>query len=463
VVTTRSTGAPGVTTIDSAPVFQKTLWSVTWPLLLSLACSFSLHFVDAFFLARVSDTAAAAAGALFPVLGATLVVFSAVGQAGASVAAQLLGARREPEVPVTYLALVLWNLALGVLTSAAFWLLRDLLPAWLGLEGEIGQHASRYLSIIGSFQFLKAAQIAYGNILTSRGETRWSAAEAVLTNVVNVALNLMFLHGVGVPRLGVAGVAWATAAALFVGLVFTMCVVHWHLGVRFPKPSGVVFIQRLRQVLRIGLPSALEPVTYQAMQTLLNLVIVGWGERALAARAYVFSFVMVTTILWGLAFGIGTQIVIAHLVGAERFEDAQRQMRQSLLAAVLGNLLLSLLLALAHRPLLAMLTDDVGVRAEAAPLFWLGMLVEPARAVNIVAGGALRSSGDARYVSFVGLSMMWVVGLPACYVLGQVMGLGLSGIWLGFAVDELSRGIVNYRRWQSGRWQAHRVVVAKLS
>ena len=60
------------------------LWKVTWPLFISLSLSLSLIFTDAFFLSRISDEAAGAAGALNPLLGATVVLFSAVGQAGAS-------------------------------------------------------------------------------------------------------------------------------------------------------------------------------------------------------------------------------------------------------------------------------------------------------------------------------------------------------------------------------------------
>jgi Na+-driven multidrug efflux pump len=132
-------------------------------------------------------------------------------------------------------------------------------------------------------------------------------------------------------------------------------------------------------------------------------------------------------------------------------------MRKGLLWALTGNVLLSLALALFQKPLLSLLTHDPAVHALAAPLFWLGLLVEPARAVNIVAGGALRSTGDARYTSIVGLSMMWTVGLPVCYLLSHVLKLGLPGLWLGFAIDEASRAWVSYRRWQSGRWRVQRV------
>ncbi len=441
--------------------FNQSLWSVAWPLLVSLTLSMSLTFVDSFFLARISDRAAAAAGALLPVLGATLVVFSAVGQAGSSVAAQLLGARRHAEVPIVYLSLVLFNLGLGLCTSLAFLLLHRALPTWLGLHGEMAQHAATYLGILGSFQFLKATQIGYGNILNSRGKTRWVLCEALLTNVCNVTLNYMFMKGsLGLPRLGVAGVALSTVLSLAVGLLFTLSVVHFGLRIRFPlRPPRAEFVARMRRVLDIGLPSALEPIAYQGAQMMVNALVVSWGANALAARTYVFNFAMVSTILWGAAFGIGAQVTIAHHIGAEDFAGAERQMQKGLVFAISGNFVLSALLTLFHRPLLATLTSSAAITELASPLFLLGLLVEPSRAVNIVAGGALRSSGDARYTALTGSFMMWGFGLPACYLFGKYLGWGLPGVWLGLGLDELSRGIVNYRRWRSGRWKEFRVSV----
>ncbi|MGC4093462.1 MAG: MATE family efflux transporter [Polyangiaceae bacterium] len=438
---------------------RPTLWGVAWPLLASLTLTLSLNFVDSYFLAKISDQAAAAAGALLPLLGATLVVFTAVGQAGASVAAQLLGARRDEEVPTVYFALLLFNLSLGVVTSSTFWALHDTLPSWLGLSGGIHAQASKYLGIIGSFQFLKALQIGYGNILNSRGKTKWVLCEAAITNSCNLLLNLGFLHGAcGLPKLGVAGVALATVLSLGLGLVFTMIVVHVGLGVRLPwPPNPKLFWNRLKRVLDIGLPSALEPISYQSAQMTLNALIVGWGPSALAARTYVFNFIMVTTILWAAAFGIGTQVVIAHRVGAEDFAGADKEMRRGLRFGVLGNLAIASVLLLLHRPLLSTLTRSAEIHALASPLFLIGLLVEPSRAVNIVAGGALRSSGDARYVALVGSAMMWCIGVPTCFLLGKWLGFGLAGIWLGLAVDELTRGIVNYRRWRTGRWKDFRV------
>jgi len=430
------------------------LWRLTWPLFISLALSLSLSFTDAFFLSRISDAAAGAAGAINPVLGATIVLFSAIGQAGASVAGRLIGARRHAELPLTYLALLGFNLSVGLVVSVTLFAIHGYLPGWLGLRGESAAFGRTYLGVLGSFQVLKAVQLAYGNMLTSRGETRWVLFEAVATNVANISLNLAIRHGAFGLRPSVAAVASATVISLAFGMLFTVAVVHVRFGVRFPIRTPLRELrERLRPILKIGLPSASEPVAYQCAQLVINLLVISYGATALAARTYVVSFITVSTVLWSIAWGIGAQIVISHRVGAGKFEEANRELHRALGFAMSGNFTMALLLALFHRPLLGLLTHDPEVLRKATPLFFLAIVGEMGRAVNIVAGGALRSSGDAGFVALVGASMMWGVGVSAAFAFGSLCGLGLTGIYVGLAIDEVTRGFVNYRRWRAGRWR----------
>ncbi len=444
----------------AASVLEKGLWSLTWPLLWSLALSLSLNFVDAIFLSRVSDQAAAAVGALLPVLGMTIMVFSPVSQAGGSVASQLMGAGRHEDVPGTYLALILLNGAFGLVTSLCFVPLAGHIPRWLGLEAGMAEDASTYLRIVGGFQFLRAIQIGFTNILNSRGETRWVLAEAACTNGIHVLLNLMFLHGsFGIPKWGVAGIALSTVISLAFGLGLTVAVVRFKLQVRLPWAAPRrVLKDRLRPILRIGLPAMLEPVSFQIMQLVLNVLVIRLGAAVLAARVYVFNFFMMTTVLWSVALGIGTQISVAHRVGGARFDDANRVLERALAGAIAGNLALCALLALVHPWLLAQLTTDAAVIAAAGPIFLIAPLVEAGRAANIVAGGALRSCGDSRFTAVLGTSLMWLVGVPAAYLFSVLLGYGLTGIWLAMGLDEGVRGFMNYFRWRHGRWRELRVL-----
>jgi Na+-driven multidrug efflux pump len=162
---------------------------------------------------------------------------------------------------------------------------------------------------------------------------------------------------------------------------------------------------------------------------------------------------MVTTILWSVAFGIGTQISIAHRVGASLHDDANRVLERALFITISGNVVLCGVLAVVHPLLLTQLTTDASVIEAAHPIFLLAPLVEAGRAANIVAGGALRACGDSRFTAVVGTSLMWCLGVPMAYLLSTSLGLGLAGIWLAMGVDEGVRGCMNFLRWRHGRWR----------
>jgi Na+-driven multidrug efflux pump len=53
---------------------------------------------------------------------------------------------------------------------------------------------------------------------------------------------------------------------------------------------------------------------------------------------------------------------------------------------------------------------------------------------------------------------MWGIAAGVGTLLGTVFGLGLIGIWIGIAADELIRGVVMHFRWQSGAWVSKRMV-----
>jgi Na+-driven multidrug efflux pump len=153
-----------------------------------------------------------------------------------------------------------------------------------------------------------------------------------------------------------------------------------------------------------------------------------------------------------VGLGVGRQILIAHRVGAGKLEEADAQFHRALSYAIAGSGALGVVLALCRGPLLALLTHDSEIVRLASPLFAIGVLVEMARAANIVTGGALRSTGDAGYAAVVAPTLMWCVGVPAAFAFGS-SSLGLTGVWLSMALDEGLRGFVSYRRWRSGRWR----------
>jgi len=440
-------------------VLEMSLWSLTWPMFLDLVLSMTLGLEDAFYLARISDRAAAAVGALLPILGVCNMVFQAFAQSGSSVASQLTGAGRHDRIPGTYRAMLVLNGGLGTVVALALVAIHWKVGVWLGLSAEVYPLATEFLGLVGPVLLVQALRFAYSAILASRGLTRWNMVGALAVNVTNLALNHLLTRGTwGLPRLGVSGIACSTLAAQTVGILLAIAIGWRKAGVRWRgRPGEAGWREAIRPILRIGLPWVIEPISYQLNQLVMVRLVVAIGDTALAARAYTLNLI-IFAVVWSLALGFGTQLKVAHLVGARRFDEANRQLLRSLRMGMLLGFGMMVVLSLAARPIYSQFTHDPEILRLGQTLMLIGLALELARTSNVVVGGSLRGAGDARFTSLASVALTWGIAIPLAWFLAIRLGLGLVGIWIAMVTDEACRGLMNYGRWRSGAWKAKGVL-----
>jgi MATE family, multidrug efflux pump len=449
-------------TADDASGLDQGLWALCWPLFLYFSVAFSGQLINSWFLGSVSNAAVGAVGALWPLLSFLQLLFSSVAQASCTVATQFIGGRQQRLVPQTYAVMVAFNLLAGATLSIFCWLARHQIPHWLGLTGTAAELATSYLAVMGAGQIISSAFAAYSAIIVSRGETRLMFFSSLLGAGVNVGLNFAFLGlAIWPDEAGSAfavGLATSTARLLTVGLL--AFVVHVRIGIRFSQvghPNSFAMLRAsLSRVLKIGVPSLLEPLSYQGAQLAITVMIATLGTAALAARVYVLNLFVLNMIV-SLAISFATQMLIAFQVGQLSFDSADVQFQRSLRAGLLATVGVTATVYLLRVPLLSLLIREPSVREQCLPLLGLALLLEPFRAANIIGTASLRATGDARYSCIAAILLTWGIGVPACYVLGVNAGYGLFGIWLGMVIDEGMRAAVNLHRWRTGQWRSSRI------
>jgi Na+-driven multidrug efflux pump len=52
---------------------------------------------------------------------------------------------------------------------------------------------------------------------------------------------------------------------------------------------------------------------------------------------------------------------------------------------------------------------------------------------------------------------MWGLRLSLAYLFGVALGWGLPGVWVAFAIDFTTRGLLFWARFRGGKWQTLRV------
>jgi Na+-driven multidrug efflux pump len=207
----------------------------------------------------------------------------------------------------------------------------------------------------------------------------------------------------------------------------------------------------LKNLLKIGIPSAGEHMSYSLSQVVIAYFINMISNEALATRTYIVNIVMFTYI-FALSLSQGGAILIGQLVGMKKIKAAYTIGKRVMRVGVAFSVTLSLLVAIFGKSILSMLTSDPWIISTGAIILWVEVLLENGRALNFFGVNALRSAGDIYFPVILGIIVMWGVQVVGSYILGITLGWGLIAMWFIFALDENIRGFIFVRRWNSFKW-----------
>ncbi|WP_345912200.1 MATE family efflux transporter [Bacillus altitudinis] len=433
------------------------LFALTWPIFIEISLYMLMGSADTLMLSQYSDNSVAAVGVSNLLLNLLIVMFSFITTGTTIVIAQLLGAGRKQEATqVAYVSLGT-NFLISFVISLLMFVLAVPILHMMELSSELMPDATVFLQIVGLLSFIQALIMTYSAILKSYGFTRDTMYVTIGMNLLNVAGNYLVIFGpFGLPVLGVMGVALSTSFARLIGLTAMILIVRHRIGLQFSF-KRMFYIQRthLKKLLKIGIPSAGEQLSYNGSQMIITLFITFMGTQALAAKVYTQNLMMFI-MLFGAAISQGTQILIGRLIGAKEFDAAYRRCMKSLYWAIAISLLSSTALSLSSTHLLTFFTSNSEIIQIASLLLILTIILEPGRSFNMVIINSLRAAGDAKFPVYMAMISMWGIGLPIAYLLGIQLEMGLIGVWISFIVDEWVRGIFMYRRWRSRVWTEYR-------
>lgn len=432
---------------------QSRLLAIAWPIFVEQALRIMIGTVDTFMVSHVSDGAVAALGVANQLVVLFLILFNFVGIGASVVLTHHLGAKdRAGATQITKNAIAV-NTWLGIAASLVVWQAAEPLLRMMQLPGNLMPYALPFLSLMGGSLFLEAMGMSIAAVLRANKHTRDAMYVAAGQNALNVIGNCITLFGLfGCPKMGVLGVALSSVISRGFACLTLWILLDYrtHLRLRaldfFRIKSAIV-----ARILRIGLPAAGEHLCYWTAFMLVTTFVAQMGPDPLATQSYTLQlqrFVM----LFSISIGLGTEILVGHLIGAGQFDAAYRQLLQSLrtgFAVATGAIVV---LAVCAPLAIRCFTTNPAIVVSAVLLLRISVLLETGRVFNVVVINSLRATGDVGFPIQMAVLSMWLVWVPLAWILGIKLGWGLSGVWLAMTLDEWSRGVLMYRRWKSRKW-----------
>lgn len=432
---------------------RKGLGKLVVPIFIETLLIMMLGAIDTIMLSQYSDNSVAAVGVVNQLVMFAFLIFEVINIGTSVLCSQYLGARLEKKMVQVVGVSLLLNLVFGLLVSAILHFGAEPLLHIMGLRPSLMGDGVSYMRIVGAFAFFQAMSLTISASLRSVNKAIYPMMVTVLVNIMNIIGNYTLIFGkFGFPEMGVEGAAISTAFARGVSMLILFVILFKKHIKTFPlsyfKPFPFI---ELRNLLKIGLPSAGENMSYSFSQVVLTYFINMLGNEALATRTYVVNIVMFVY-LFAIAMAQGGAITIGHLVGQKKIRAAYLLGKYVMRWSIFVSLSLSCLWVLGGPWIFDMLTDNETIVQLGIHILFVDIILEVGRAVNIYATNALRSAGDVNYPFYVGVVVQWSVAVGLGYLLGIHWAWGLIGMWCAFLLDENIRAVIFIHRWNSMKW-----------
>lgn len=270
-------------------------------------------------------------------------------------------------------------------------------------------------------------------------------------NAVNILGNWLLIYGaLGCPEMGLLGAGLATLAArtlCMAAIIAVFCLTRVGRPYRPGFRRGglpTADTPDARRIVRTSLPVCLQ-MTFETGSFSMAAIMTGWiGAAALGAY-------QIMLVLGSLGFcvycSIGSAVAV-YVSNATATADASRcrsvawaGYHLTLAAAAVACVLF---LALG-RQILGLFTTDPQVLAVAMGLIGPLVLYQLGDATQVTFANALRGTSHVVPMMWIALVSYVLVGLPAAWIMGFPLGMGIDGIFLSFTLDLMLAAALYFR------------------
>ncbi len=310
----------------------------------------------------------------------------------------------------------------------------------LGQDPALAEAAQVYLRIAGWGVVPSLGVLVLKSYLAALERTQIVLWITVAAAVVNALLNYALIFGNwGAPELGIRGAAIASL------LTSSVSVLGCILYIQITLPQEQLFVrfwridpEMLRRVFNLGWPIGLTNLSEVGLFA-SSAVLMGWlGTIPLAAHGIALQLASATFMVH-LGLSNAATIRAGNAVGRRDPDNLARGGLAVTAMSVAMSLITVAVFLIFPEALLGLFVDSdepalpqilaigTGLLAMAA----LFQLVDGAQAIAL---GLLRGLQDTRLPMIIAAVAYWVIGLPACLLLGFTFDWGGIGVWMGLVL-----------------------------
>lgn len=287
------------------------------------------------------------------------------------------------------------------------------------------------------------------SILRSLGDSRTPLYFLIISSIINVVLDLLFVIQF---NWGVFGVALATIIAQAVSAIASIVYAYhnipfFKLTKEQLKPQPAI----IRRSFALGFPLALQNSLIAISGMMLQGVINSFGENVIAANTIIGRVEQVVQQPYG-SLSAALTTYTGQNIGAGKHDRVKQGYQQSVIAVLIFSLLLIPIIFLFGEQIISAFVDDpevieLGIKAlqiNSFSYFALGMIYVPRSLLN--------GSGDTKFSMINGITEI-CCRIGYSHILTRIPLFGFWGIWLTTVATRVTTAIVCVVRYKKGLWK----------
>lgn len=388
------------------------------------------NLVDTIFVGRgIGSLAIAGITIVFPIQMLVMAIAMMLGIGGASIISRSLGAEDYEKANKTFGNVLTMVIVFGLLTASLGNIFIDDLLQLFGATGNILPFARDYAQIILIGTIFFSFSMASNNIIRSEGRAKVAMTTMLISAILNIILDPIFIFGFG---WGIRGVALATVLSQMTTVLYL--IYYFSTGKSSLKIHLKDFILSKKIVVEtfaIGSASFIRQISGSILIIIMNNTLkVYGGDLSIAAFGIMHRLLMFVAMpIFGIAQGL--QPITGFNYGAKRFDKVKRALSLSIKSATTVGLIGAIILIVFPDKLLAVFTRDQELLAIGSRALRIYIFALPLFGFQVVGTTLFQSIGKARQALWLTVSRQLVM-IALILTLSRIFYL--DGVWFSFPI-----------------------------
>lgn len=434
--------------------FYRQMFKLAIPIIIQNLLSAAVNSSDVIMLNYVGQSAISAVSLAANYSNILFMVYYGLGTGASLLCAQYFGKKNMQAIHAVEGIALRFSFAISALVALAAFTMPQRMLLLFTSDQELIAIGSSYIRIMGITYLCWGVTEIYLAILRSIGRVTISMTLNMLAFGLNILLNAMFIFGLfGAPKLGVTGVAIATASSRLIQLV--ACVIVSLLSKDVKLNPAYMFIRSktlLNDFIHLSLPAFGNDLSWSVAFSMYSVILGHLGTEAVAANSLVTVVRNVGSVFCFAIASAGT-ILLGRVMGQEELEKsksyASRMLKMTVVAGAVGGVIV---LAVTPFVLRFASLNDTAMHYLKYMLLINSYYIMGSAVNTALIAGVFRAGGDTKFGLICDTIDMWVYAVPLGFFAAFVLKLPVLWVYFLLCTDEFVKWPWVVRHYRKREW-----------